>query len=220
MTSSTASSARQVEIQKTHDLYAGCTACSLHKNRLRSLHGTGNINAKIVFILDRFFPTEVGTQEFFTGQNSEFVIRALLAGTGKKVEDFWYTPSVACPTVSKQASTRLESLPVPKRAEVVACSSRIYKEIYTVDPQLVVCMGTEAIRVMFPTETPQLHYYHGEIQCATLPGRVAPYEMPVLLLHSTHSLYTQQSVKNSDIWEKTWKYLSTAIDIVDFLTKG
>lgn len=220
MTSSTASSARRAEIQAVHDMYNICSACPLHRNRLRSLHGTGNVNAKIVFVLDRQFPSELGEQRFFTGSANEDIMRGLLGRLGKNVDDFWYTPTVACPTLSKQAAYRIEALPTPKSPCVSACSSRIYKELYIIDPALVVCMGTEAIRAMFPKNTPQLHYYHGEIQSATLPGRVVPYEMPVLLLNSAHTLYTQQSAKNSDVWEKTWKHLSVALDIVDFLIEG
>lgn len=220
MTSNSISLARQAEIQAIHNMYDICTACPLHRNRLRSLHGTGNPRAKILFVLDRLFPDELGSQRFFTGSPNEDVLRALLSRLGKNVGDFWYTPSVACPTLGKQASLRIEAVPTPKNPEVNTCSSRVYKEIYAVDPVLVVCMGTQAIRSLFPKDTPQLHYYHGEIQCAVLPGRVTPYQMPVLLLHSAHTLYTQQNVKNGDLWEKTWKHLSVAIEIVDFLTEG
>jgi len=199
--------------------YAACTACNLHKNRRRVFEGVGNPNAAVMFVLDRLFTSEVTNHTFLVDSPYEDVIQNITQYLGKSVQDYWYTPVTACPTVhTVELNARDKDVtPAAKAACVAACFPRIAREIACIQPEIIVACGPMSIRAFFPTNTPSVHYHLGEVREAMLAGEHTEYPVPVMIVSSLQTLLTQQDFSAGGIWHRTCKEIQTAINIAEFL---
>lgn len=200
-----------------------CSACRLCSYRRRLFEGVGNPSAPVVFVIDRQSPPEIQQMKFFLDTPYEKIIQGIGEYAGRDMSQYWYTPVVACPTsLPPRFDERPpETAPPTKNKEVAACAPRIFSEIQLIEPEMLVAFGTQAVRTFFPTETPSLQYYAGEIREAKLPGEHGDYNMSVLLLPSLHTLYTQQDMENRNgLWVKTFQKLALALDVADRLRNG
>jgi uracil-DNA glycosylase family 4 len=204
-----------------NDKYGSCTDCKLHRMRRgRSMRGTGNPDARVLFILERASPEEAKTCAFLTSGRYNLILDTLFGFSGKRKEDYWLTPLVACPTTIISDNTRampIEATPVPKSKEIAACRPRIHAEINIVAPELVVAMGQAAARPIIHKEPLSLNYNLGEIHEGLIDGETGTYPVPVLLTHSLHALLTQPDLASGGIWNKTAGHIALAFEIVEYL---
>ena len=213
----------QPDLLTLYGRWRDCSACRLCSYRRRLFEGVGNPKAPVVFVIDRQSPHEIQQMKFFLDTPYEQIIQGIGNFTNRDMSRYWYTPAVACPTAPPPRFDERppETSPTPKNKEVKACAPRIFSEIQIIEPELLVACGTPAVRTFFPTDTPSLQYYAGEIREAMLPGEHGDYAMSVLLLPSLHALYAQQDMENRNgQWARTFQKLALALDVADRLRTG
>lgn len=210
------------EFLSLYSRWRECNQCRLCHGRRRLFEGVGSTDAPVVFILDRQCPLEIEQLKFLVNTTYETIIESIGDFTGRDMTRYWFTPVVACPTsIPPRFGDRPpEVAPPAKTAEVKACSPRVFSEIALIEPELIIACGTQAIRSLFPTDTPSLQYYAGELREAMLPGQHTDYAMPVMLVPSLHQLFVQQEMDPGQLWDKTFQQIALALDIADALRKG
>lgn len=209
-----------VEIQAK---YKKCRECPLHENRRTGLVSYGNPASKVVFVVDRLSPLEVTSGDFLVGTNYLSTLGILFDYLGKKVDDFYFTPLVACPTTKipsnlpKEELARIEHVPLPKNKELEACAKRLHEEIHLLEPRLIVAFGQLAAKALIKKDTPSLHYNLNEIHEGSVKGDFIDYPVPVLLTYSLHTLLTNPDTEDGGIWHKTALAIHKAIEIATFM---
>ena len=121
--------------------YKDCQRCSaLCVNREEVVLGTGNLNAKILFV-GQEPPKEIGGSPISV--EAKNLLEKMLKGVGMSLEDIYYTNIVSCPPPRAK----------PSRKEVKNCFDRLSAEVEIVDPYLIVVLGAEAAKTLTTVKT-------------------------------------------------------------------
>ncbi|NVJ54059.1 MAG: uracil-DNA glycosylase [Campylobacteraceae bacterium] len=120
-----------------------CYLCELSKNRKNVLFGYGNINSKIMFIIDEPTTTEDELDSFYVGKSGEQLAKMIENVLPLKKEDVYITSLVKCKSQNGFESSHFSS-----------CSSYLYKQIDLVDPKLIVSLGDKTYQYLCKDKTP------------------------------------------------------------------
>jgi len=116
-----------------------CTNCRLHKSRMNSITGEGNLNAEIMIIAQAPGKTEDREGKMFIGP-SGIIFDRLLQNAEIQREDIYITNLIKC---------YLPKCRRPSKNEIEQCSAYLNKEIEFIDPQIIVTLGFHATRYIF-----------------------------------------------------------------------
>jgi DNA polymerase len=135
------------------DLYkeiVACTACDLHKGRVRGVPGEGPENAQIMFIGEGpgFHENQQGRP--FVGPAGQF-LESLLKSIGLKRSDVYICNVVKCRPPDNRD-------PLPD--EITACKRFLDRQIALVKPKLIVTLGRYSMAPYFPGES--ISKVHGQ----------------------------------------------------------
>ncbi len=110
---------------------AGCTRCDLHYSRNKSVPGTGNPRAEIMFIGEGpgFHENVQGLP--FVGAAGQF-LDELLADAGLKREEVFITNVVKCRPPGNRD---------PQAEELDACKPYLERQIAAINPDVIVTLG-------------------------------------------------------------------------------
>src|SRR5689334_14310107 len=149
---------------------SNCTKCPLSELRTCVLNGTGNPQAKILFVFDSPARDEDSTQIAFMG-NSAKKLDSILARFNVHRSQVFYTYATRC-----RANLRTQEGFRPAHfEEIQVCSEYLIKEIEAIKPYIIVPMGQEAISAVLNLKKPTLKEHRGievwsdRFNCKVLP---------------------------------------------------
>ena len=139
----------------------------------------------------------------------------LIEGTGKNVEDLWYTNTVGCPTLTpaELAERRIEIAKPVKAAELKACRPRVIAEIAAIQPEIIVAFGQAAVAQLFGSEAPAVVYHTGEVHEAQIPGALGSYPVSVMLCPTLTSLFSSNDFTPGSSWDRAHAAFSLALKV-------
>lgn len=120
---------------------AQCTACPLWEHATQTVFGEGRANAKVMLVGEQPGDQEDLQGKPFVGPAGQLLDRALEeAGIDRK--DVYVTNAVKHFKWVPQGKRRLHKKPTSR--EIAACYQWLQREIESVEPKLIVCLGATA----------------------------------------------------------------------------
>ncbi len=115
-----------------------CHRCKLAGGRKTIVFGEGNPHAKVMFIGEGPGADEDEQGRPFVGRAGQLLNR-MLQLVGIKREDVYIANVVKCRPPGNRA---------PEKDEVEACSPFLYRQIETIKPRLICCLGAPAVKTI------------------------------------------------------------------------
>src|SRR5512140_551275 len=129
-----------------------CQKCALYHSRKKAVPGEGPDKCEIMFIGEGpgFYENEQGRP--FVGAAGKF-LDELLAQAGLKRSDVWITNIVKCRPPGNRD-------PLPE--EVGACNEYLERQIYAVDPSIIITLGRHSMGKFMPGA--KITVVHGQMR--------------------------------------------------------
>jgi uracil-DNA glycosylase len=140
----------EAELAQVAREVAGCTACALSRNRLKTVPGDGSPTAEILFIGEAPGYHEDQQGRPFVGPSGQF-LNELLASIGLKRQDVFIANVVKCRPPNNRD---------PQLEEIGACDHFLKRQISAIRPKLIVTLGRFSMAKFFPGET--ISKIHGQ----------------------------------------------------------
>lgn len=149
-------------------------ACPVCQGTHLIIKGAGNPQSKIVFVTDNTGPYEEGVGKPLQGMNGKLFDRLLLrAGLSRK--DVFITSAIRCKNVSKK--------PKDLQRAIESYFEQLNQEIVEVNPNIIVPMGTTALRAVLQSKTLNITKERGIVRQVEKYGRkVLPIFHPAYLM--------------------------------------
>jgi len=147
-----------------------CTKCPLSELRTCVLNGVGNLQTKIVFVMDAPSREDDLDKRPFSGPSSR-KLDSILSKFNIHRSQVYFTYATRC-----RANLRTEEgFRPPNFEEIQACAEYLDKEIQEIKPHIIVPMGTEAVSAVFNIKKPKVGELRGieawsdRFNCKILP---------------------------------------------------
>ena len=169
---------------------ANCTKCPLHKTRTKTVPGVGSPQAQIMFIGEGPGHDEDLQGEPFVGPAGRILTR-LINKMGYQREDIYIANIVKCrPTVDY---AMIKDRP-PSVEEMATCLPYLKRQIATLKPKVIVCLGNTALEGLF-----------GERGITKIRGQWRSYEgIPAMPTYHPSYLLRQGGENKEAYWE-VWR---------------
>jgi uracil-DNA glycosylase family 4 len=119
-----------------------CTRCKLHKTRNKIVFGDGNPKAELVFVGEGPGADEDAQGLPFVGRAGKLLTQ-MIEAMGLQRRDVYICNVVKCrPPQNRQ----------PEKDEVAECSPFLMRQIDTIAPKVIVCLGATAAKTILQTE--------------------------------------------------------------------
>lgn len=160
---------------------AGCTACGLHKTRIQTVFGVGNVDAEWMVIGEAPGASEDEQGEPFVGK-AGMLLNEMLQAVGLKREEVFIANILKCRPPRNRD-------PIPE--EVEACEPFLKQQVAFIKPKIILAVGRVAAQNLLKTNTP----------IGRLRGKPHRYgEIPVVVLY--HPAYLLRSpLEKRRAWE-------------------
>jgi len=149
---------------------SSCTKCPLSEIRTCVLNGVGNLQTKIVFVMDAPSKEDDLDKRSFSGPSAR-KLDAMLARLSIHRSQVYFTYATRC-----RANLRGDPGVRPANFdEITACSDYLLEEINAIKPHIIVPMGTEAVSAVFGLKKPKVGELRGveawsdRFNCKILP---------------------------------------------------
>jgi len=158
-----ATAVRSAETPRTFNLSSlqteveACVACGLHKTRNMVVFGTGNPQARIMFVGEAPGEEEDKQGKPFVGRAGNLLTK-MIAAIGFQREEVFIANVLKCRPPGNRD---------PKPDEVAACEHFLIEQIKAVKPVIICALGTHAAQTLLKTDESignmrgKLHDYHG-----------------------------------------------------------
>src|SRR5579871_1053702 len=123
------------------DIGPNCTRCKLHKARTKIVFGVGNPKAELVFVGEGPGRDEDAQGEPFVGRAGKLLTQ-MIEAMGLRRQDVYICNVVKC----RPPENRL-----PEKDEIAACSPFLFRQLDTIAPQVIVCLGACAAQTLLET---------------------------------------------------------------------
>ncbi|HVQ41690.1 MAG TPA: uracil-DNA glycosylase [Vicinamibacterales bacterium] len=160
-----------------------CTRCKLHKQgRKQIVFGVGNPNADLMFVGEAPGADEDVQGEPFVGRAGQLLTK-IIESIGLQRSDVYIANVIKCRPPQNRN---------PEPDEVASCQPFLLQQIDTIQPRVIVALGTFAAQTLLNTVVPisrlrgQLHDFRGG-------AKVVPTFHPAFLLRSPD--------RKRDVWE-------------------
>ncbi len=200
--------------------FQDCKECALHKNRKTLITGKGSVNASVVILLDRVSAQAASGGNIMDGGEGKTLQQVLkfVAKDYPVIRDsfLWVTPVTVCPT---KRVGKLEMLPPPSAREHAACSARLFGEMHTIQPEIVIACGASAYKALNPTRgTPHADNI-GRVVEGHIVGDIGTYPVPMMVTFPMNQLFRNPTQTVDGIWNKTISHFKQAINIAQILAE-
>jgi uracil-DNA glycosylase len=128
-----------------------CTRCKLHKGRNKLVFGDGNPKAQLVFVGEGPGADEDAQGLPFVGRAGKLLTQ-MIEAMGLQRKDVYICNVVKCRPPQNRA---------PESDEVQTCSPYLLRQIDTIQPKLIVCLGAVAAKTLLQT-TRGISQFRGE----------------------------------------------------------
>ena len=122
-----------------------CTRCKLHKGRIKLVFGTGNAEARLMFVGEGPGADEDLKGEPFVGRAGQLLTDIITKGMGLKREDVYICNVVKCRPPENRN---------PEPDEVAACEPFLKKQIDIIGPDIIVGLGKFAVQTLLNSKVP------------------------------------------------------------------
>jgi uracil-DNA glycosylase len=130
-----------------------CTRCKLHKGRNKIVFGDGNPKAQLVFVGEGPGADEDAQGLPFVGRAGKLLTQ-MIEAMGLQRSDVYICNVVKCRPPQNRA---------PEPDEVQTCSPYLLRQIDTINPKVIVCLGAVAAKTLLET-TRGISHFRGEWQ--------------------------------------------------------
>jgi uracil-DNA glycosylase family 4 len=204
------------KIQRLQSLYndwAECRACPLHETRCNVVFGDGNPDADIMLIGEAPGADEDEHGRPFIGASGQF-LRNLLRSIGVDDGSVYITNCIMCRPPDNRE---------PRKEEKDACRSRLQAEIYTVDPLLIVAVGSTSFKHLVGGRATSIEKQHGILFTCEIPGKKLEVLYDVLPIYHPAYILRKDGLNKSGSWRKggiaeaTFKDLKEGVELVSQL---
>lgn len=171
------SGSNKIELLKNlSEEYLNCKACDLYKIANQKVFGYGSVNAPIMFIGIAPGEEEDSKGIPFIGRSGKKLDNILYSLNLKK-DSFYFTNLTLCRAADK-IKDGVENRD-PLKNEFQACFPRLLKEIYIIDPMLIIVLGKTPAKYLSRT-TKEISKIRGHILDIKLQGKKTTLTYPVL----------------------------------------
>ena len=125
-----------------------CTRCKLHKTRHSIVFGDGNSKAELVFVGEGPGHDEDMQGLPFVGRAGKLLTQ-MIEAMGLQREDVYICNVVKCRPPENRA---------PEKDEVAACSPFLLRQIDSIEPKVIVCLGSTAAQTVLETNRGISHF--------------------------------------------------------------
>jgi DNA polymerase len=170
------SEARRQELTVLAQKVAGCTRCtSLVRSRTRTVYGVGPLDAEICFLGEAPGADEDRSGQPFVGAGGQ-LLNSLLREVNLERSSVYITNLIKCRPPGNRK---------PEPAEAQNCREHLLRELETVRPRSIVCLGASAAQGLLGTTEHigrlrgRLHDYRGlPVLCTYHPAFLLPGRSP------------------------------------------
>lgn len=131
-------------LQQLRDEMGNCTRCRLHKERTNLVFGTGDAEAKLMFVGEGPGADEDRTGEPFVGRAGQLLTKMIEAMGLKRSEVY----------IANIVKSRPPGNRPPESDEITACIPFLKKQIEIIHPKVIVSLGKFASQTLLQTEIP------------------------------------------------------------------
>lgn len=170
-----------------------CQRCKLGATRKNLVFGTGNPQARIVFVGEGPGADEDAQGEPFVGDAGK-ILNRIIAAMELKREEVYICNVVKCRPPQNRP---------PESDEVEACSPFLLRQLASVKPEVIVALGTSAAQALLQTKVPisklrsKFHDFHG-----------------IPLMPTYHPSYLLRSGGNSDSFWSVWDDMTQVLRLL------
>jgi uracil-DNA glycosylase family 4 len=125
-----------------------CTRCKLHKGRNKIVFGDGNPKAELVFVGEGPGADEDAQGLPFVGRAGKLLTQ-MIEAMGLQRKDVYICNVVKCRPPENRA---------PEKDEVTTCSPFLLRQIDTIAPKVIVCLGSVAAQTLLETNRGISHF--------------------------------------------------------------
>lgn len=129
-------------LEEIREEIGDCTRCKLHKGRTNIVFGEGNPKARLVFVGEGPGRDEDIQGEPFVGRAGQLLTKIINA-MGLKRSDVYICNVVKCRPPGNRT---------PEQDEIVTCRQFLIKQLRTIDPAAIVCLGSVAAQSVLNTK--------------------------------------------------------------------
>jgi uracil-DNA glycosylase family 4 len=125
-----------------------CTRCKLHRGRNKLVFGDGNPNAQLVFVGEGPGRDEDAQGLPFVGRAGK-LLNQMIEAMGLQRKDVYICNVVKCRPPENRA---------PEKDEVEICSPFLLRQLDTIAPKVIVCLGSVAAQTLLETNRGISHF--------------------------------------------------------------
>jgi len=141
------------QLQILYEAWKDCKKCELGKRRRRIVFGEGNPEAEIMLISEAPGEEENKMGRPFIGRAGQ-LLNSLFRAANIKRDELFITNMVACWPPNNRD---------PIKAEKEACSERLNRLIYVIDPLLIITAGKVAFESLIKARSRSIEKEHGRL---------------------------------------------------------
>jgi DNA polymerase len=127
---------------------AGCTRCKLHQRRTNIVFGVGNPKAELVFVGEGPGHDEDVQGLPFVGRAGQLLTQMITA-MGLSRDDVYIANVVKCRPPENRT---------PEKDEVATCLPFLLRQLGTINPKAIVCLGVVATQALLNTNKSIFHF--------------------------------------------------------------
>jgi uracil-DNA glycosylase len=160
-----------------------CTRCKLHTlGRRQVVFGTGDPRARLMFVGEAPGADEDEQGEPFVGRAGQLLTK-IIQSIGLQRSDVYIANVIKCRPPNNRN---------PEPDEVATCQPFLFQQIDTIQPRVVVALGTHAAHALLGTDAP----------ISRIRGRVHPFRHGASLIPTFHPAYLLRSPERKrDVWD-------------------
>jgi uracil-DNA glycosylase len=128
-------------LRKVREDLGDCTRCKLHKTRKNIVFADGNPKAELVFVGEGPGADEDAQGLPFVGRAGK-LLNQMIEAMGLRRQDVYICNVVKC----RPPENRL-----PEKDEIAACSPFLLRQLDTISPKVIVCLGACAAQTLLET---------------------------------------------------------------------
>lgn len=133
---------KKLTLEEIRGEIGDCTRCKLHKGRKNIVFGEGNPKAKLVFVGEGPGEEEDKQGRPFVGRAGQLLTRVIDA-MGLERSEVYICNVVKCRPPGNRT---------PEPDETETCGQFLFKQIRTIDPDMIVCLGNAAAQWVLKTK--------------------------------------------------------------------
>lgn len=171
------------ELREIRDDLGDCTRCKLHGlGRRQIVFGVGNPRADLMFVGEAPGADEDVQGEPFVGRAGQLLTK-IIEAIGLKRADVYIANVIKCrPPANRN----------PEPDEVATCEPFLLRQIETIQPKVIVALGTFAAKALLKTDAP----------ISRLRGQVFEHPGGAKLIPTFHPAFLLRSPERKrDVWE-------------------